>query len=239
MHFLAFNLKGCGWENIKMKIQSLDVVDPRLTTLQKIFNNESRDACKCACSFAGCRAINIIVKNGFFNFIDLQEPIQSTIRSILIPLAKADDFISETTFTEIIRTLTFNALGLTHTCCRANKKTWFFHLSLIPFEDEDDISEIHDEEREDLQLLEDLLSEFEKKRRDKPSSFQDFIKVYWLPRMQEVSSERNLSEELSEEESSDEILEPILDFDEELLNEASDAESIDSAVLPDTGADFR
>lgn len=209
MHFLAANLSRVEWENPEMEIQSMDVVDPRLkTTLQDIFNNESRDACKCACSSAGCRPINIFVKNRSFDSPDLQNLLQSAIRSILILIAKANDFISETTLTEIIRTLTFNALRLTHTCCRAG---------LMPFQDEDDISEIHDEEREDLHLLEDLLLEFEQRRRDKPSSFQDFIKIYWLTRMREVSAESNLSEVLSEEESpeeesSDEILKLLLSF---------------------------
>lgn len=251
MHFLAFNLSRLEWPNIEREIQALDVVDPRLKTmLQDIFNNEIRDACKCACSSAGCRAINIIVKERSFSSTDPQKLFQTAIRPISILIAKANDFISQTTFTEIIRTLTFNALGLTHTCCRANRNHWFDELRLIPFEDEDDISEIHDEEREDLQLLEDLLLEFEQRRRDKPSSFQNFIKIYWLTRMREVLSERNLPEVLSEEESLDEVFEKEssnevsnenslnVSSDEELLNEASDVESIDSAVLPDTGADF-
>ena len=207
MHFLAFNLSRYEWDNCKMESQSLDVADPKLTTIQDIFNNESRDACKCACSSAGCRAINIIVKNRFSCSVDLQELFHSTIRFISLLKAKANDFISETTFTEIIRTLTFDALGLTHTCCRANKKPWLYPLPLVPFGDEDDILEIHDEEREDLHLLEDLLSEFEQRRRDESSSsFHHFIKVHWSTRMWEVLSERNLSEVLSEEESSDEIL---------------------------------
>lgn len=132
-------------------------------------------------------------------------------------MAKANNFISETAFSEIIRILTFQALGLTHTCCRTRIDS-FGWLQLTPFEDDDDTSEIHDEEREDLQLLEDLLLEFEQQRQDKPSSFRKFIFGYWWTRMQEVWSEEDLLD-VSEREESPEKL-----SDEERLDELPERE---------------
>lgn len=230
MHFIAFNLDICRkfCHGLRYLYQSLDLEDSRLVAaLKDVFNNEPRDACKCACSSAGCRAINITVKLNHSTFRDLEDYFRSAIRPV--PTAKANDFISEATFSEMIRSLTFNALGLTHTCCRKNEN-WTEELQLIPFEDEDDISEIHDEEREDLQLLEELLLEFELERRCKPSSFHKFMAGYWLTRMREVLCEKGSEGVSSEEESlSEESEEGSLDevSEEESLDEISGEESLD------------
>ena len=236
MHLIAFNLYCI---RIWYQYHSLNLEDSRLwAALKDIFNNEPRDACKCACSSAGCRAINIIVKLNHSTSRDLEDYFRSAIRPVLT--AKANNFISETTFSEIIRSLTFNALGLTHTCCRKSEN-WIEELQLVPFEDEDDISEIHDEEREDLQLLEELLIEFELERRYKPSSFHNFMAGYWLTRMREVLYgeesqgvllEEESPDEMSEEESLDEVPE------EESLDEVSEEKSLDENELRGTVGDI-
>lgn len=262
MHFLAFNLSIITrWDytgyhrnlNIYKRgdyagcYRPLILEDTRLCAILKdILNNENRDACKCACaSSAGCQAINITIKyhqEFFLSKFDSPSHFDTLIWPI--PAAKANDFISETTFSEIIRTLTFHALGLTHTCCRG-KKGWLNGLLLRLFEDEDDISEIHDEEREDLQLLEDLLLEFEQQRRDKPCSFQKFISGYFVSRMREVLSEKALPEVLLEEEKIQEMSEEEESLDEvskdESLDESSEAESLHEVSEEETldGDDFR
>ena len=211
MHFLAVNLSKTGLL-FKYQDQSPYLKDTRArAVLRDIVNNETRDACKCACSLAGCQANNILVKTILstsftFAFIFFRNlPFEDIFRMAIwpVPAAKANDFISETTFVGIIRALTFRVLGLTHTCCRESDDS-YFELQLTPFEDEDDISEIHDEEREDLQLLEDLLLEFEQHRRESPSSYRKFLNGYWSSRMREVLSEQSTLDEMSDEESLDE-----------------------------------
>lgn len=229
MHFLAFNLSQMrSWLDSR-HYHLFGCKDTRLLAVAKdIIDNETRDTCKCACSSGGCRAINIIVKENLptthLSKELFEEIVEKFFDQILWPIqtTKADDVISETTFSEIVRDLTFHVLDLTHTCCRESDDS-FNELQLIPFEDEDDISEIYDEEREDLQLLEDLLLEFEQHRRDSPSSYWKFLSGYWRTRMLEV---------LSEQESLDEVSEG------ELLDETSKEESLDEDELEQTGADI-
>lgn len=239
MHFLAFNLSVIRFWIDLTKDQSKCLERTRVEpVLHNIFNNATRDTCKCACSSDGCQAINIIVKMNLSFSDDLDDIFHSAIWPI--PATKATHFILETTFSEIIRSLTFHVLDLTHTCCRQSKD-WIDELQLTPFEDEEDISEIHDEEREDLQLLEDLLLEFEQQRRDQPSSFRKFMNGYWLTRMREVLSGQNLPEAVSKKESSEvSTQEESLDAvsEEESLDEVSEEELTDEDEHRNTEADF-
>lgn len=224
MHFLAVNLALFKtWACLTGNIVPYSKDTRARAVIKDIFNSETQDVCKCACSSAGCRAINTIVK--FTIKYTLPEPCdwEDMFRSVIcpIPAAKANDIISETIFSEIVRALTFHALDLTHTCCRETEN-WYKGPQLIPFEDEDDISEIHDEERENLELLEDLLLEFERQRHESPSSYQNFIEGYWSTRMREV---------LCGNESPDEALE------DGPLDEGSEEESLDEGEFRETGAD--
>ena len=206
MHILAFSLTLVLRSYDMIYDRSFEMKDPRLLALlNDIVNNEIRDACKCGCSSTGCQAINVIVK-GYREFFQEKMNPRLWFDNLIwfIPAAIANNSNSETAISETIRALTFKALGLTHTCCRESEDP-FHQLPLTPFGDEDDISEIQDEEREDLQLLEDLLLEFEQQRRDKPSSLRKFVVGYWWTRMQEVWSEEDLPD-VSEREGSPEML---------------------------------
>ena len=193
VHFLAFNLSILKYWAYESEDQPRYSTYTRfLPVLKDIFNNETGDACQCACSSAGCRAINIICKwshNDSRVPINDEELFQNYLHWLIwpIPTTMVNDVLPETTISEIVRALTFQALDLTHTCCRSSDD-WVTGLQLVPFEDKDDISEIHDEEREDLQLFEDLLLEFDQHRRDSRSSIWDFMKGYWRTRMLQVLS---------------------------------------------------
>lgn len=165
--------------------------DSSLKTFQRILHNEKQDACKCACSLAGCRAVIVVIKSwswktqGFKLFFPKRILLRKWSSRFLL-FCLVENIISEEITRDVIRFLTFDALGLTHTCCRPKPE---FSEDLIPFEDGEEIQEIHDEEREDLQLLEDLLMEFNEYRRKSNCSIRDFYFTYWRSRMKEVLSE--------------------------------------------------
>lgn len=72
---------------------------------------------------------------------------------------------------EIIRFCTFWRLKLKHTCCQSPDKP--------SIEDESEIREIQDEQQEILEKFEDLIIEFEDKRRELGGSLARFMREYW------------------------------------------------------------
>lgn len=167
-----------------------------LNLFKQIFQNETQDACKCACSFSGCRAVFIFIKNLTQIHWGNEIPAAKMLEHRVWPSAfwlgwMINNMTSKDMIVDLIRFLTFDALDLTHTCCRS-RKTWF-SANLVPFENDNEIEEIHDEEHEDLQLLENLLLEFDQFRRKSNCSIQEFFFTYWRIRMKEVLSEEKTS----------------------------------------------
>lgn len=162
--------------------------------LRRIVRNEIQDACTCACSSKGCQPLHMILKSK--RLYDWQYSFVSKIfkswRS-LISFDYPDDMISNEQIAELVRFWTFQALGLTHTCCRQrwldleNGRKKFLLVSL----EKEEICEIHEEEREDIQLLEDLLVEFGQRREQLGYPLiKEFLNGCWWTRMEEVLSER-------------------------------------------------
>lgn len=181
------------------RAHSLDFLEKRSFELfQRVITNETQDACTCACSFAGCRAVIIFFKGWLSGHWDTEERFWEYLDYSVWPkvihcIEAITDVNSKKMISNIVRFFTFHALGLTHTCCRPKKKRWG---DLAPFEDENEIQEIQDEEREDLRLLEDLLLEFDQQISKSNRFIGDFFRGYWRIRMTEVlSEEKSLSQD--------------------------------------------
>ncbi|KAI1867034.1 hypothetical protein JX265_007610 [Neoarthrinium moseri] len=79
--------------------------------------------------------------------------------------------------TSALRYFTFQALNLRHTCdCRKNGK---------PYSD-DEINEMHEEDRVSLGLLDELVDEFTTELHDSGDTFARFLNRYWVGRMETV-----------------------------------------------------
>lgn len=87
---------------------------------------------------------------------------------------------------EVIRTMTFEWLGLTHTChIDPSAECYQAHPGRPQLPDEE-ILEIQDEEKHLIQQLEDLVAEFEAKYIELGGTLVSFLENYWRLRMQEV-----------------------------------------------------
>ena len=147
--------------------------------LQRILMDNESDACVCACSISGCTTFTVFTKSFMRNWAN---------RDFLVDL----NFCDPLKIPEFLRIMTFEKLDMTHTCCWMDP---FPSAKFWELKDMAEIEEIHDEEAEDLQKLEELLKEFEAKRKELDIPFGDFIKEYWRPRMDEVRNEGTLDEE--------------------------------------------
>lgn len=171
--------------------QLMNISDVAKQVLVQILTDPIRDDCNCACSTEGCQLLITILK--IFRQ-DTNCPVgrmmKMQISIVLADLIESSSSPSSPTFfSQLIRSLTFEELDLTHTCC-----THFLDHILPPPNNpnshEDDIHEIHDEERHLLHQLEELLLEFEMKKSELGGSTKGFLQGYWRVRMDEILSEK-------------------------------------------------
>ena len=153
--------------------------------LDEIMLDDSPDNCLCACSGHGCLPITCFLKDRKPFTMDYNEEIQEKFVSQWILHWLYDNVSSgrfpTTVNREIVRLKTFEYLGLRHTCCRYGRSFWAV--------DTEDPDEIRDEDREGIQLLKSLLSEFEKELGDE--DVISFLYGYWVSRMEEVLTARD------------------------------------------------
>ena len=155
--------------------------------LQRIFIDNDSDACMCACSISGCNAFTKNTKS-YISFIQGRKEHSQDLVDLWANLC------NPLKISEFLRIMTFEGLRLTHTCCYKTLHCESPNGQWI-IKDAAEIDEIHDEEAEDLQKLEELLEEFEAKRKELDIPFEDFIDEYWRPRMDEVLEEGTLDED--------------------------------------------
>ena len=145
-----------------------------------VFLDVSCDDCRCACSSQGCLASTM-----FFKYLRYWSVIKRTGRPLatrfLIELVGPSDPCPDWLVKGIIRYQTFTELELRHTCCQ------MCYSSLRRLDPEEQ-AEIRDEDHEKIELLEDLLQEFEEHRGTQ--DVVSFLKGYWARRMDQVHRER-------------------------------------------------
>lgn len=164
-------------------------------TLRKIVTDCTTDDCTCSCSASGCTTRTLIFRSYTSNtrggnLCERTNNYQETI----LHLAQLTDTDAALGSSETLRLLTFQELGLKHTCCYwrcVNNLSEVFVLMRI--EDQSEINEFL-EDSAGLSVLEKLLSEFELKMEELDIPFPDFLTDYWGPRMEQVHEERKSSD---------------------------------------------
>ena len=177
-HPLAFRftyeaLCGCGtWEHVRAASLS-------------VFSCLATDSCKCACSSAaGCLPLTIGLKTAAeHGFLNTAAKNSFTLDDWLLRVVR-DDMAAE-----LLRFLIFEALEMTHTCCKGIEKyltecgSCSYKVYYILEEFKGTIDEIHEEEEELQQRLEELLLEFNAQFSETKKSLRDFVWGYWRKRM--------------------------------------------------------
>lgn len=165
-----------------------------------------RDRCRCACSSQGCLPITcaskFLISKSNGNLVRIWDDKdrlsmgkayqQMRAKSIDQTLIWLDTLLS-TSFdmaNATIRVLTFEKLGIRHTCHEvALSREWRGRSVYSP----DDIDELHEEDAELISQLDKLTTEFEVAyAASEDPSFYAFYKGYWTTRMNEVSEEMDV-----------------------------------------------
>ncbi|QSZ31011.1 hypothetical protein DSL72_000572 [Monilinia vaccinii-corymbosi] len=142
------------------------------------------DDCLCACSLSGClpitRASTVLYLDAWS---ERNLKRSSVLAEFLEPSFAKFPHLSH----NILRVMTFDRLGLTHTCCRGRRE-------FQPGE-KDDFPEIREEQVCLIDQLEHLMEEFVAEYENSHDSLSVFIEGYWRDRMEQEMEGRELNEE--------------------------------------------
>lgn len=148
-----------------------------------------RDECLCACSPGGCTTMSVLLRHAVhsLSYPTIKEPsfwFRELIQFFLW-WTRGDTEIGW----EVIRFLTFDALGLNHSCCLESDPA--FRGLKFESREEEEIREILDEEKSRIIELEKLLDELKIKFDELGLPVMEFLEGYWHTRMIEVLSHRD------------------------------------------------
>ncbi|KAJ6143691.1 hypothetical protein N7471_003144 [Penicillium samsonianum] len=149
------------------------------------------DGCGCACSPSGCTTMSVLLRHivRSFSIHEFEEPsfwFRELIQ-FLLWWTKGD---TETGW-GVIRFLTFDALGLKHSCCIKNHTNYEYPHFKLESREEEEVAEILDEQKPRLMELEKLLDELKIKFDELGHPVMEFLEGYWHTRMIEVLSQRD------------------------------------------------
>ncbi|KAL3471247.1 hypothetical protein BJX99DRAFT_263445 [Aspergillus californicus] len=176
--------------------RSVCVINSKL--LQCILTNtQHHDCCVCACSTGGCLPPAVLFTTYFrlttLSVMDLLSiyPWPNLFNLWMFSSPAIEKQVYDTLSPVAIRTWTFSALGLTHTC----QKHRGYADHRLKYIAPQDIDEIREEERILIAQLEELISEFQSKYEELHLPLPEFMDGYWKDRMREVLLERSFDEE--------------------------------------------
>jgi hypothetical protein len=169
--------------------------EARKRLVDLICNMSSPDNCCCACSPQGCTPFTSILKTALG---DEYNYYLTSRRARMAELRKAFNKITQflplnvlglpKITLAILRFLTFEALGIRHTCCYCYCELRI-NSSLGDYYDEEDLQELREEDSSLVEILEELVQEFETDYKPSEGKFLPFLGRYWKYRMGEVLEE--------------------------------------------------
>ncbi|KAL2835358.1 hypothetical protein BJY01DRAFT_252734 [Aspergillus pseudoustus] len=169
------------------------ISDRHTKLLHRLILDDTPDDCRCPCSVEGCIAFARLLERVWAEAI-LESLFNIHNGKLSITLSNIDSTLSpggEQAFYNpiagsVLCYLTFCELGLTHTCC---------HDDSLPAET---IDEIHTEEAEFIDQLDELVDEFCRAYEESPLTFHQFLTQEWKPRMTEILLEKPSDEDIIE-----------------------------------------
>ncbi|PSN62548.1 hypothetical protein BS50DRAFT_638174 [Corynespora cassiicola Philippines] len=151
------------------------------------------DHCYCLCSESGCKAIGCISKTGirwknWLNRVAGEKVYYPWFGKVVFEPIDSDKTDRPWMGTAVLRVITFEVLGMTHTCC------YRIHDEVKPWRGfsrprSDEICDIRYAESKQGEILESLMSEFESGWREYERGFEEFLLEIWRPRMEEICGE--------------------------------------------------
>lgn len=162
-----------------------------LRSFEALLLSPTRDCCTCFCSKHGCCCVGLTASKTDDWFYETLQGKQR-MRHIVFPYLfgvldqhKKEHWMSSAVF----RMMTFEKLSLTHTCCyRISSEIW----GEVQRPTAEERSITHELERDDIELLDKLVTEFEAKWATYNKPFVTFMNRVWKRRMRQVKAQRQV-----------------------------------------------
>ncbi|KAI1080733.1 hypothetical protein F5B20DRAFT_92864 [Whalleya microplaca] len=194
VHYFAESL---GWVAVNVLVQRerLETSNRNLSLFSKLLSSKVTDPCECYCAANGCTPTSKFVCGIYTRILlrggDIERHVINCIRSI--ESAKFDESKYDVIF-DFIRAVTFERLGMRHTCCRYTMRTAPSELCRHRVPDLMELSEvkeIREEDRNLAGLLNLLVEEFERAFLDLDVPLSQFVKQHLWPRVDKVMEEQD------------------------------------------------
>lgn len=159
-----------------------------------LVSSEVMDSCYCRCSQFGCGVVGCVVAKPRAWLLEVGEYRSHLMHRLGNILSQVFMIVKNCNSTkwmaaDIIRVMTFEELSLTHTCCHPlhdESSDQFTRRS------HEEAEEIHNLERDDIDLLERIVAELEKEWARYNKSFPSFMVRVWTPRMRKMHNDREV-----------------------------------------------
>lgn len=185
-----------------------NVEEPLLSMLRDIALSPEADPCTCFCSPKGCTAISLLARGSHDNRVEPKLEAFSISDSL-----NPDSAATFRVISDLLRLVTFETLGMSHTCCKyihdaPRQRANYIHdtrsgkrVSLIPtgqyrilkLMDPEEIAEIQEEDKHLSLLLEEIVSGFEEYYRSSGESCRQYWRNYLAAHWTELIAEKRLS----------------------------------------------
>jgi hypothetical protein len=167
----------------------------RLSLQSQLIALNSSDDCKCPCSVNGCQPITSALKslrNDGCPGSEQPTQILLCVLRYLYDQPKFQEMLRHDLWLVqcILRYITFEDLGIMHVCCSysATMRDWRTY-------NDEEVTEILEEESYRIDMLEELVAEFEAAYLDLKLPLPDFLDVYWMKRMRTISQQEQMLKE--------------------------------------------
>lgn len=183
----------------------------RIGPMRHVINDVSADPCTCYCSLKGCTPPTLFIRALWRNYRwDEVGPRRTFARRMqrgieLMTIILSSDW-DHNVAADIFRVITFQRLGMKHTCCKYKRDNWDAAIDsvteaivggkykVVEIMDPEEAAEIQEEDQYLAIRLEALVAEFTAKYKEQKVPFHDFFFGYWWQRMDEVEVEKDSDE---------------------------------------------
>lgn len=154
-----------------------------------LLSTSLKDACSCPCSVGGCTTLSVAIRVGIDLYYGRTKDITreaAAFRNSLQFLIEYNQSSSQACHS-IIRSLTFDGLGLSHSCCTelGYLEPW------LHAREKCELFEIMEEQKEQAERFEGLVTEFDSKFHAYGLPLMDFLQGVWYERMIRFISHRD------------------------------------------------
>jgi hypothetical protein len=154
---------------------------------RSVFGSRISDRCVCPCSAKGCLPIGLAITRSLqkWTWHESIEMHQETLQHLYDLIDSSPDLGQPWMASTCLRVLTFEDLGMTHTCCTRNVCGQI--ACTICFSNKGERQKLLVKQEEEIETLEFILEDFEGQLEAYQGNFKAFLEEVWRPKMKEIA----------------------------------------------------